>query len=371
MAEKEKILANQSQRQIQLIEIEKINSRKKAEIETLNVKNQLKETRLQNQRYLLYAIVVVLIMVIILVLVIYRNYRQKSAANNLLKKNKQELIDKNKRLSQLNEEINVQNEQIISQRDILARQNEKITDSIVFASLIQQALLPTNEILESNFKEYFIYNKPRDIVSGDFYWFKQFNNSIYIAIADGTGHGVPGAFMSTLGISLLNEVLGRNQIKSPDIVLEELRERLVGSMQQKVTNNNGMDMALCLIDRKANMLSYAGANIPHYLFRNGGLILIKPNKMPVGDHPHVNQKFTLHQIQLYPEDTLYIFTDGYVSQLGGRNNLKYSAKKLLELLANIQSSNLKTQSLVLESSSFEWRGNSDQIDDILALGLKF
>jgi serine phosphatase RsbU (regulator of sigma subunit) len=369
MAERDKIQADQNQRKIQLLEIEKIENQKKQEIESLNIRNELKETKLRQQKYVLYSVLAVLILTLILVFVIFKNYRQKSKVNYLLKLNEQELLSKNKRLQQLNEEVNAQNEEIKKHRDLLAEQKDKITDSIVFASLIQHALLPDTRIIENHFSDYFLYYNPKDIVSGDFYWFKQIENFVYIVIADGTGHGVPGAFMSTLGISLLNEVFGKNEIKSPEIVLEELRERVLNSMQQNATSN-GMDMALCLINMETNVLSYAGANIPLYHVKDKELLIYKADRMPIGDYPKAKQKFNLNQIQLNKGDMLYIFTDGYISQLGGNNYLKYSAKRLQNVLFEIQESDLNNQKQIIEKSYKEWLGNHEQVDDILGLGIR-
>ncbi len=266
-------------------------------------------------------------------------------------------------------QITEQNEEITVQRDLLAKQKEYITDSIVYASRIQQALLPSIEVLENNFPNHFILFKPRDILSGDFYWFKQIDNSIYIAVADCTGHGVPGAFMGTLGISLLNEILNHNELKEPEMILEELRMRIKNSLHQNRTQD-GMDLALCLINLQTTAVQFSGANIPLYLVRNGELIEYKGDRMPVGVYPKDDQSFTGHDFQMNKGDTFYIFSDGYFSQFGGEKAFKYSAKRFQDSILSIQDHNMETQKQILEQTLMEWQGKHDQVDDILVIGIR-
>jgi len=381
---RDEIMADQNQKKVQLIEIEKINNQKKAEIDKLSFQNQLKETKLKQQKILSYSFILGFVMVLALIIVVYRSSRQKSIANRLLKQNEIEILERNKKLQFLNEEITAQNDEIVAQneeittqneqitvqRDILAKQKEEITDSIEYGSLIQQALFPTTEVLKNNFQEHFLLFKPRDIVSGDFYWFKQIENFIYVAVADGTGHGVPGAFMSTLGISLLNDSLKSNDIKSPEIILNELRDRIIDCMQQKGTND-GMDMALCLINTQTNQLQYSGANIPAYIMRDNELLKYNADRMPIGASANDNQPFTLQNIEIHRNDILYVFSDGYISQFGGDNQLKFSSKRVKETLLKIKDFNLETQKQVLDQTLKEWQGYLNQVDDILALGIKF
>ncbi|MFN8256499.1 MAG: SpoIIE family protein phosphatase [Bacteroidales bacterium] len=366
---KDKILSDQNQRKIQLAEIESINKRKKAEIDQLNYKNQLNESKMQQQRALLYFFVIGLIMILILSVVIYRSYKIKSRANQLLVQSEQKLLEKNKLLVQLNDEVHAQNEEITLQRNILARQNTKITDSIIYASLIQQALLPSVSVLEQNFKDNFIYFKPRDIVGGDFYWFKQIGHFVYIAVADGTGHGVPGAFMSTLGTSILNEILGKDEIRPPDAVLDQAREKLLHNMKQD-GSGNGLDIALCLIDTKNFKLDYAGANIPLYIFRGNEYEIIKPDKMPIGHYPKAFEKYRLNTVQLEKGNSIYIATDGIGSQLGGNANLKFSSAKFLKIISASYSRPMHEQMANLAESLKNWQNGQEQVDDILVLGIR-
>jgi len=265
--------------------------------------------------------------------------------------------------------IQQQNDEITFQHHILSKQKEHITDSIVYASLIQQALLPSREILKANFPEHFIIFKPRDIVSGDFYWFKQVDHSVYIAVADCTGHGVPGAFMGTLGISLLNDVLNKPTIKSTDIVLEELRVRMKGSLHQGRTQD-GMDLALCLVDIDTKKMQFSGANLHLHMISNNQFTEYKGERMPIGNYPKDYKQFGKHEIQLQKGDTFYISSDGFSSQFGGEKSFKYSTKRFHEALINIHNYNMETQKRILEKSLSEWQGNHDQVDDILVIGIK-
>lgn len=266
-------------------------------------------------------------------------------------------------------QISEQKEEITVQRDLLSVQNRKITDSIEYASLIQCALLPADGILNSILPNHFILFKPRDIVSGDFYWFKQIKNYVYLAAVDCTGHGVPGAFMATLGISLLNEFMNTSEIKSPEIILEELRNRIKTSLHQECTQD-GMDIALCRINMETNTMKFSGANLPMYLVRDNKLIEYKGDRMPIGIYPKDDQPFTNQELQLKSNDTFYIFSDGYVSQFGGEKAFKYSAKRFQDSILSIQKNDMESQKQILEQTLFQWQGNQNQVDDILVIGIR-
>jgi serine phosphatase RsbU (regulator of sigma subunit) len=264
--------------------------------------------------------------------------------------------------------INEQKEEIISQRDLLARQNLNITDSIEYARLIQCALLPSDKALIENLPEHFLLFKPRDIVSGDFYWIKKNGNDVYLAVADCTGHGVPGAFMGTLGISLLNEFMNTSEIFSPEFILAALRERLKESLHQENTQD-GMDMALVMINPDSGKMKFAGANLPVFLVRNGELIEYSGNRMPIGLYPR-NEQFICHDIQLKKNDTLYFFSDGYLSQFGGDKSMKFSTKRFRNLILDISNLPLHEQKTMLEKSLYDWQGRNEQVDDILIIGFR-
>jgi len=241
-------------------------------------------------------------------------------------------------------------------------------------------VLPNNEIVSELLPEHFILFKPREIVSGDFYFIKQINNVTLVAAADCTGHGVPGAFMSMLGIALLNEIVQNSNIKRSDQVLNELRDKVKHSLQQKGHKDEqpeGMDMAFCAINSKTMEMSFAGANNPCWIFRKNKsntktrqFIVLDANRNPVG--VHVNEKpFTEHTFQLQKGDTIYLFSDGYNSQFGGEKNEMFKTKRLKDLLSQIQDKDLESQRHILEQTLTEWQGKNDQIDDILIIGVRF
>ena len=303
----------------------------------------------------------------------------------ILKQTNHLLIEKNEEINQQNEEIQaqrdqleIQNEQVTLQRDKIIYQKKQITDSINYARNIQQAILPKYDLLKSNFADYFIFFKPRDIVSGDFYWLKNVNGVIVFAVADCTGHGVPGAFLSMLGITLLNELSQRKEISAASNLLEELRILIKSSLQQTGDSNeakDGMDIALCAIDKKTLTLQYAGANNPAYLIRKNidndtfELIHLKPDSQPIGVYIK-ERKFTNHQIQLQTGDRLYLLSDGFADQFGGINGRKYYSNNLKELILSIQSENMENQKKILENTFLTWKGKLEQVDDVLVMGVE-
>jgi serine phosphatase RsbU (regulator of sigma subunit) len=259
------------------------------------------------------------VLVLMLSIISIRSYRFQKKSNKILSIQKKHITERNEELSQLNEEI-------ASQRDLLFQQKKSITDSIEYAKFIQQALLTSHEILDNCHLQNFILFKPRDIISGDFYWFKQIKNFLYFTAADCTGHGVPGAFMSVLGISLLNEIVSRRDLNPPYVVLNELRKRIKKSLKQDnphTISQDGMDIALCLFDIETNILQFAGAFNPLFIIRNNELIEIQSDHMPVGVHPKDKNEFRNQQIQLLENDVLYIFSDGYITQFGGESGKKF------------------------------------------------
>jgi tetratricopeptide (TPR) repeat protein/serine phosphatase RsbU (regulator of sigma subunit) len=279
----------------------------------------------------------------------------------------------NTELTQMNEEILTQSEELESQRDRLAKQHKEITESVVYASQIQRALLSSDEIIASQFPDHFILYRPSQIVSGDFYWFRQFKNIMYIVAADCTGHGIPGAFMSVLGMSLLNEIVGPRDVNPPHEILNELRKRLKKSLHQRGIrgeHQDGMDIALCMIDLETHVVQFAGAYNPFYLVRNNELIEYKGDRMPIGVHPKDQESFTSKEIVLQKDDNFYIFSDGYISQFGGEEGDKFKARRFKETLLNIKDKPMKEQYRLLDETYTKWQGSYEQVDDLLVIGVK-
>jgi serine phosphatase RsbU (regulator of sigma subunit) len=304
---------------------------------------------------------------------IFRSYRIKRKSNILLEKQRDEILQKNEELLQLNEEILAQRELTEQQRDIALQRQKEIMDSIQYANRIQTAVLPQREMFVELVPDYFIYFKPRDIVSGDFYWLKKLNKHIVVAAADCTGHGVPGAFMSLLGIAFLNEIVNETLTDAAGI-LNLLRERIMDALHQTWKDDeakDGMDIALSVINIETKELQYAGAYNPLYIFRNGGLIEKKADKMPIGIHIKEPQDFTNHSIQLKGNDTIYMFSDGYIDQFGGNTGSKFKTKRFKELLFSMHEKPMKDQKEIIDNTHINWKGEEKQLDDILVIGMRF
>ena len=262
-------------------------------------------------------------------------------------------------------------------RVLLEKQKEEIISGINYAQRIQNAVLPPEAYITELVNENFILYKPKEIVSGDFYWIKQINQYIILVCADCTGHGVPGALMSMLGISCLNEIVQRKEITQANQVLNELRKVIKHSLRQtgkKEESRDGINMALCAIDTNKNIMQYSGAFNPLYIITedNGSAILkeIKGDSMPVGVHYSSDKPFTNHEIQLNIGDTIYFSTDGYIDQIGGSRNTRFGWKNFKKLLLKIHDLPLFEQKDILEKTLNEWMGEQAQRDDILVIGAR-
>ena len=236
---------------------------------------------------------------------------------------------------------------------------------------------PPEQYFHEVLNDVFIYFKPRDIVSGDFYWIKQVNQYIVLAAADCTGHGVPGAFMSMLGLSYLNEIVHTREITEANQVLNELRKQVRNSLRQHgqvEESKDGIDMALCVIDEKKNTLQYSGANNPICLIRyiNGcrELIEFKADRMPLGYYQGRFKSFTNQDIQLEYGDVFYLYSDGFMDQKGGEEGKKYLSKNFKKLLMEIYAEPLQDQQMILDTTFSEWKRDNPQIDDILVIGVR-
>jgi len=274
------------------------------------------------------------------------------------------------------------------QNKTLTEQKTEITDSINYAKYIQSAILPQKEILDDFLKEYFILFKPKDIVSGDFYWTSSIENITVVAAVDCTGHGVPGALMSMLGVAFLNEIVNKEYITHPSVILRRMRKEVIRFLHQRGERGeqkDGMDIALCSIDYENMKIQFAGANNPLYLIRNESLINldidrkvtgnnhilyeVKGDRMPIGFHDTMDN-FALHEIDLMKGDMLYLFTDGYADQFGGPLRKKFQYKNFKKLLLDHCNMPMSEQQYHLDKALKDWQGIYDQIDDILVVGIK-
>ncbi len=276
---------------------------------------------------------------------IVRNYRQKQKANKILERQKNEI------------EI----------------QKKEIQDSINYAQNIQRAVLPETKEIEKHFAEMFVLYKPKDVVSGDFYWFNQTENNVLVAAADCTGHGVPGAFMSMIGSYELNNSVLERGILQPSKILSSINGSLKKRLKQndkQTTNKDGMDIVLCSFDLKNLQLQYAGANRPLFIIRNNEPITIAPTKSAIGGYTSDEFEFINNNFPLQKGDCIYLYTDGYSDQFGGEKNKKLTTKSFKALLLSNASKPLKEQSQLLDDYFYNWKGKYDQLDDVLVIGIK-
>lgn len=289
----------------------------------------------------------------------------------VLKQQRDDLVRYNEEILQQKEEIEAQRDEIETQRDQIFKQNDEITKSITYARRIQSAVMPSNELLGSIIGKYFLLFRPRDIVSGDFYWMSESDGIVLVAASDCTGHGVPGAFMSMMGVSFLNDIVNVAGIVRPDLILNELRQKIKANFRQthgETEARDGMDIAICAFNFREKKLLFAGAYNPMYLVRKGQLTEYKGDKMPAGAHLK-EVKFSLHEIDLERGDNIYIFSDGYVDQFGGDEGKKFMAKPFKDLLMSVYGKSMPEQQMVLEDTLDKWQAALDQVDDILVIGI--
>jgi serine phosphatase RsbU (regulator of sigma subunit) len=285
------------------------------------------------------------VMLLILAFLLFNRYRLKSKTNSLLE----------------------------YQNGIISEKNKDISDSINYAKKIQDAILPSITDIKKVFPECFVLSIPKDVVSGDFYWFTQNDHFKIFVVADCTGHGVPGAFMSMIGNTLLNSIVIERKIFRPDIILNELRKEIISVLKQgeDSQNKDGMDISLICLNTQTNKLEIACANNPIWILKNDGSLLeIKPDKQPIGYASTNQNDFTYQSIALEKGDVIYQFTDGYADQFGGTKGKKFKYNQLKETLSEIRSIPLKNQDEVLRKKFVDWKGNLEQIDDILVTGIR-
>ncbi len=377
--EKEKKL---KQKESALVLSEKISQGQQMKIELLDKENKLKElaikeekARLRSARIMTYSLITGAGLLILIALMLYRGIKQKQRTNARLEE---------------------QNKEILDQQTIIEKKNKNITNSINYAKRIQKAMLPPKENLAYYLPESFIFFKPRDIVSGDFFYFsaldtqsnllrapimggkmggdehKQVNQFVLSAI-DCTGHGVPGAFMSTIGFNLIGEIIATG-IREPDQILNYLHQGVKNLLKQdKTDNRDGMDMTLCTIDKDKKELKFAGAKNPLVYFQNNEIHEIRGDLFPIGgiERKGKQRQFTSHKLQIDQPTTCYIFSDGFQDQIGGEKGKKYMSRNFKNLLHSIHTKPFDEQKDLLDQELTSWMGEKyNQIDDIIVIGFK-
>lgn len=278
--------------------------------------------------------------------------------------------------------VTFRTKEVVSQKEIIEEKNKNIMDSIRYAKRIQDALLPGKNYLDNNLKEYFVLFKPKDVVSGDFYWVNAKDNKVFFTAIDCTGHGVPGAFVSIVAHGNLQRSLIFFGLKTPAEILDKVNEGVVEmfTKESNITDpdsgaplensiKDGMDMALCALDRQNMKLEFSGANNPMYLVRQGTLTEIKGDKQPVGHYTY-RKNFTNHVIDVVKGDVIYLFSDGYADQFGGPKEKKFKYAPLKELFASICQKPMDEQKEILNKVFEEWKGMGEQTDDICLMGVR-
>lgn len=288
----------------------------------------------------------------------------------LQEQEKKHILENQKAL--LESEVKERTAEVLQQKNVIETKNREVTESLHYAKRIQAAILPDINLMNQSFSDLFILYQPKDIVSGDFYSFAQRDEKVMIAVADCTGHGVAGAFMSMIGIALINQIINEKGTTEPSIILEQLNEGIITALKQRKSEmNEGMDIAFCTIDKKNGNMQFSGANRPLWLIRNKEFLSFKPTKMPIGGQQvNKSEGFLQHHINLQPGDALYLFSDGYADQFGGEKGKKFMIKNLRETLLTINHLPMKEQKNHLYNTFIKWKGVQDQVDDILVIGIK-
>ncbi len=397
------------------------SEKKQQEIEKQQLIIERNKIEFSRQRTQMNLFITALALLVIIVLIVSYAYRQKynhsiiiSEKNALLEQYNEEIKATSEALSFQNEQLKMQNEKISKQHDEieaqrnslanlawelqdkseevekqknkLAQQNKEITDSIIYAQRIQSAVLPSSEMLRSFFADHFVLYKPKSIVSGDFYWATRINDLIVFCVTDCTGHGVPGAFMSMMGVSFLNEIVRKEEVTNAASVLNELRNHVIASMVERdneMVMFDGMDIGLCVLNTKTLEFQFAGANIPCWIAASNteiqlhddsiehlyGLIELKPNRMPIGRFEKM-EPFKHVELKLNKGDLVFISSDGYTDQFGGLRGKKYQKSSLIELIAQNIRLPLEEQKMIYSKVFDDWKGEKNQIDDVTILCVK-
>lgn len=321
--------------------------KKQLEIEKLEQKQQVQNVQLAKEKTQRYALVGGVVLLLIFGVFIYNRFK-------VTQKQKKIIEDKEKETQY--------------QKMLIEEKQKEIVDSINYAKRIQYTLLAHDEFLKDNLKEHFILFRPKDIVSGDFYWATKKGDKFYLAVCDSTGHGVPGAFMSLLNIGFLTEAINEKGIELPNKVFDFVRQRLIDNVS-KEGQKDGFDGILICIDSKSNRILYSAANNSPILISNGSLIEMQGDRMPVGEGER-KEEFNLFSFDTKPGDTLYLYTDGYADQFGGEKGKKFKYKQLNELLTTYNTRPLDEQKNSLKTTFEKWKGNLEQVDDVCVVGIR-
>lgn len=340
---------------------------------------ELAEAEKFRQSIYTYFSLAVLAFIVVVAIIFFRDNRIQQKANRSLEQQKLEIEAQKNALEEQKSKIEAQNESINRKNETLEatfkeieRKNKDITASINYAKRIQESMLPRNSNVAELLPEHFIIFRPRDIVSGDYYWFEERDGKVIIVALDCTGHGVPGAFMTMLGDSYLNQIIKLQGITEPSRILEELHNSIGVALNQEVTKNqDGMDVALCVIDKKNKIMEFAGASRPLLIIQNGELQSIESSKLPVGGFQKDRERiFTKHTFDISIPTCFYVYSDGFQDQFGGPKGRKFAKNRLDEVLLENHQLPMIEQKRILNKTLIDWMGDNRQMDDILVIGVK-
>jgi serine phosphatase RsbU (regulator of sigma subunit)/Tfp pilus assembly protein PilF len=367
MHHKDEVYTNQSVFKIAEVEALYNLEKKDEQIQLLRSENKIKDLEASERNLMNIWLITGLIFVFTTMVIVYRQYKMQNRANQILYK-------QNEAIQRQKEEIVAQRNDIEKINQMITEKNNQITDSIQYAKRIQLSLLPDDELIRKNFTDSFVFFLPKDIVSGDFYWLKNSNDILCIAIIDCTGHGVPGAFMTLLANSLLNQISFEENINhSPASLLCILDEKVKQNLSQHNIESatfEGMDMGLCVINLKTRQINYAGAKIPLYYVHDGRFLQVKPDRFSVGGNEIQEKQFTNKTLSLNSGDLIYLATDGFQDQFGGRDGKKFMKLNFRDLIRQVSLEPVSRQKEILEKTFHEWKGSNQQTDDVLIMGIQ-
>lgn len=385
------LIYQDSQRRVDILKTQFDLEQKDKDIKLLTFENELKEVALKRKSLFQIFYWIIIGISVFALSVLFFFFRVKIKANKLLKSKNTEILQQKEEIEAQRDEIEAQRDMVYSQKLDLETIHLKISQSIEYAQIIQTSILPDPQILKEKITDHFVFYKPKDVVSGDFYWWANVENHTVVTAVDCTGHGVPGAFMSMLGISFLREIVMKEYITHPGVILRKLRKEIVKSLNQKDelgAPRDGMDMALVSINHENNMVQFAGAHNPVYIISKDlpiienqqfqvyslegieeKMIEIKPDKMPIAIY-HRMDPFTNHEIQLKKGDQIYMFSDGYIDQFGGEDKKRFMNGAFRDLLLKIANMPMENQKEILENTFEFWKGDMEQIDDVVVVGIR-
>ncbi len=364
--EQERMYQEQASRQVAEMQTVYEVDEKTSRIESLQQQSKIRGLEYDQRKLVNYVLISGILFLFGLGLVFYSKYRLKIQANRKLEKQKASI-------NQQRQKIEKQRDEIVLKSQLLEENSRDIKASIEYARRIQMSLLPARNELKHLFPESLIFFQPKDIVSGDFYWLHETEDTVILSVLDCTGHGVPGAFMTVLANTILNQLALEDKMTSPNVVLTLMDTHIREALRQQDAenpNNDGLDMAVCFIDRQTLVMSYSGAQMPMYYFKQGALHQLNPDRYFIGGAYYPEKCFTNQTLQLCSGDTFYLASDGFQDQFGGPKDKKFMRRRFKEMLTVLQSQHVAQQHQQIERTFYEWKGQQVQTDDVLVVGVR-